>query len=454
LVQDCLFEDNYAGDDGGGLNNYYSDSVTVTNCVFRDNHSYYSGGGMENDYTGTVVVTGCLFTGNYSENDNGGGMLNCDADTEVTDCIFEYNISSEHGGGMMNGNESAPVVTNCIFRYNEAHDDGGGGMMNAGGAAPQVISCTFTHNWADNRGGGMYNAGSTGAEPFVSDCIFSYNEAGWRGGGMDNHGYSVPTVTNCVFVGNRVIGESLDEAGADGAPAPLVSAGGGGMFIGYSTELVMSNCTFTQNYVPYYSSGGSFDGENGGGVKFNSDYTCTATNCIIWGNYPNDVLDVEDGDVVIEYSDIGGGYSGTGNIDANPMFVSPDNLSLRSASPCIDAGTDTSAEEYGYVLDDILGVERPQHAAYDMGAYEFTHYSDWSPALTQPLARTQLATTLALWEDLSDRLPDAPSEEMAALIAQIQEHMANAAQLTNPIYASGQLTKAAGAMQQLAALLA
>jgi hypothetical protein len=43
---------------------------------------------------------------------------------------------------------------------------------------------------------------------------------------------------------------------------------------------------------------------------------------------------------------------------------------------------------------------------------------------------------------------------MTALIAQIQEYVANAAQLTNPIYASGQLSKAAEAMQQLAALLA
>jgi hypothetical protein len=74
--------------------------------------------------------------------------------------------------------------------------------------------------------------------------------------------------------------------------------------------------------------------------------------------------------------------------------------------------------------------------------------------VVQPLARTQLASALSLWEELLSRLPEEPTGDMAALIAQIQEYVANAAQLTNPIYASGQLSKAAAAMQQLASLLA
>jgi len=78
----------------------------------------------------------------------------------------------------------------------------------------------------------------------------------------------------------------------------------------------------------------------------------------------------------------------------------------------------------------------------------------WSPVIIQPLARTQLASVLSLWEDLLERLPEEPTDEMAALIEQIQGYMANAVQLTNPIYASGQISKAAAAMQQLAALLA
>ncbi len=91
-------------------------------------------------------------------------------------------------------------------------------------------------------------------------------------------------------------------------------------------------------------------------------------------------------------------------------------------------------------------------SAYDMGAYEYIG-SSFSPVIIQPLARTQLQSIVALWTDLSGRLPDEPNDEMAALIAQIQTHVSNAAQLTNPIYAAGQLSAAAELMQQLAALL-
>ena len=229
------------------------------------------------------------------------------------------------------------------------------------------------------------------------------------------------------------------------------------MFNGSAAEPVITNCTFTQNRVPYYSNDGTYDGENGGGVKFNTDCTSTVTNCIIWGNFcgdgPNDVIDTYDDYALITYSNVGGGYPGVGNIDADPLFVNaPTDVSLRSASTCIDAGADTSAEEYGGVTDDILGVRRPQRLAYDMGAYELAGVP-FSPVIIQPLARTQLASVLSLWEEIQGMLPDEPTDGAAALIAQVQGHVANAAQLTNPIYASGQLSKAAKAMQQLAALL-
>jgi hypothetical protein len=92
-----------------------------------------------------------------------------------------------------------------------------------------------------------------------------------------------------------------------------------------------------------------------------------------------------------------------------------------------------------------------------MGAYEggreWEAMVSWAPVFTQPLARTQLDTVLALWNDITGRLPGESTDEMAALIAQIQGHVANAGQLTNPIYAAGQLSKATSLMQELAMLL-
>ena len=125
----------------------------------------------------------------------------------------------------------------------------------------------------------------------------------------------------------------------------------------------------------------------------------------------------------VTYSDVQGGYPGVGNIDADPHFVNaPNDVSLLISSPCIDAGTNASWESLGDVVDDIIGTPRPQMSAYDMGAYEYIG-SSFSPVIIQPLARTQLQSIVALWTDLSGRLPDEPNDEMAALIAQIQAHV-------------------------------
>ncbi|MDD4280953.1 MAG: right-handed parallel beta-helix repeat-containing protein [Candidatus Methanofastidiosa archaeon] len=473
---------------GGGLYSNYANLV-VENCRFQNNEAGYGGGMYNENYTYgdatysnsgdppyAVVVRDCHFEDNGAN--YGGGMYNYEvASISVINCTFEENYASVDGGGMYNDNSNV-VVESCTFDRNEAGNEGGG-MVNyyssSASASPggdtdydgeiltedivtlSVSNCTFTNNEAGNRGGGMYN--EEYSAPLVSKCIFVGNEAIRGGGGMHNHDSSAPVVTNCVFVANVVIGESDTPRGIDGQAEIIRSAGGGGMFSGPYATPVVTNCTFTLNTVPYYSNKGDYDGENGGGVKNANNSSSVFTNCIIWGNVcgddPNDVLNTDGNTSTFEYCNIGGGFPGEGNIDADPLFVNaPTNLSLGAGSPCIDTGTNlVSWGSLGGVMDDILGTPRPQRLGYDMGAYEYVGTS-FSPVIIQPLARTQLQSVLSLWEELLSRLPEEPTDEMASLIAQIQEHVGNAAQLTNPIYASGQLSKAAAAMQQLAALLA
>jgi hypothetical protein len=85
----------------------------------------------------------------------------------------------------------------------------------------------------------------------------------------------------------------------------------------------------------------------------------------------------------VEYSNVQGGFSGTGNIDADPLFAEPlgGNFALSAESPCIDAGRN-DALPAGVALDLARQARRVDDPAtpdtgagvpplMDMGAYEF-----------------------------------------------------------------------------------
>jgi hypothetical protein len=90
-------------------------------------------------------------------------------------------------------------------------------------------------------------------------------------------------------------------------------------------------------------------------------------NCILWGN--SDGLSVFNGTAGVSYSIVQGGYSGEGNLNADPFFVgaATGNLRLQACSPAIDAGTSSGAPS-----NDFDGNPRPFGAGIDMGAYEYS----------------------------------------------------------------------------------
>jgi hypothetical protein len=95
------------------------------------------------------------------------------------------------------------------------------------------------------------------------------------------------------------------------------------------------------------------------------------TNSILWGDLtggtPTEIR--TSNGVVVEYSDVQGGFSGTGNINADPLFVDAANgdTHLGAGSPCIDAGSGTASDLPGTDLD---GDARILGAGPDIGADE------------------------------------------------------------------------------------
>jgi len=108
----------------------------------------------------------------------------------------------------------------------------------------------------------------------------------------------------------------------------------------------MINCTFSGNYVA---------------IETDGDSIATLTNCVLWGN---EMLIFEHGYEIINYcciQDLIGALGGTGNIDADPLFidVSDGDLRLLPDSPCIDAGDNTAVPPDSADLDNDGNTVEP-----------------------------------------------------------------------------------------------
>ena len=333
-LTDCTLVGNSANL-GGGLYNIYGEP-TLTDCTFSGNFALV-GGGMYNRSSEPVLLNACMFSANSAG--LGGGVYN-DGDPILTDSAFSNNFAA-FGGGFYNSGGS-PSLTDCTFSENLAVLDGGGLYAQNGNAT--LIACMFSANTADERGGGIYISDNS----MLTGCAFDDNAAGVSGGGMYCLGCSA-TLAQCTFTGNT-------------------AAYGGGMYNFVSSPTV-TNCTFSGNSASVF----------GGGILNLVGGSATVTNCILWNNSPNEI----NRPATVSYSDVAGGFAGIGNIDADPLFVDPDNgdYHLSPGSPCIDAGDNSAVPKD--IVTDLDGnprfVDDPctddtgfgDLPIVDMGAYEF-----------------------------------------------------------------------------------
>jgi predicted outer membrane repeat protein len=276
------------------------------------------------------TITGGNANGSFPDN-CGGGMYNETAGPTVTNCIFSSN-SAGYGCGMGNYQNSNPIVTDCTFSGNSGYI--GGGMYNDQGSKPTVTDCIFLSNTASLHGGGMHNEHS---DPKVTNCIFSGNTASAHGGGMMNNYGSVSYTVNCVFIGNTANGW------------------GGGM-CNASCSPYFINCTFRGNTA---SSGGAIYSAN--------SYT-NIQNCILWDDGANEIA-YSSGTMSVTYSDVQGGYSGTGNINADPCFVDAAGGNLRLSTPVEPIPFDIAGDSR------VMDGDGDLTATVDMGAYEYVFTS-------------------------------------------------------------------------------
>lgn len=278
-----------------------------------------------------------------ADRSRGGGILTIMSSPLITNCTISSNTSYD-GGGMSIVYNASPTISNCAFISNTAGDSGGG-IDNAFGSGAMITNCSFLNNVSQDRGGGLVLALVSST---INACIFSGNTAP-KGGGVFMSGNTVACkVFNSMITGNSslIIGAALYSSSS-------------------LAEIV--NCTIAAN-----------QGSTGSIIANDNSSNTTIKNSIVWGNAAGSIVfNDASSSIIITYSDIEGGYSGTGNVNTNPLFINPQpantapttagDYRVQSCSQVIDAGLNTNVP--AGLTTDLDGNARILNVV-DLGSYE------------------------------------------------------------------------------------
>jgi large repetitive protein len=199
-VDQVTFAGNYAGTDGGAIDNADDSGSTVTaiDSTFSSNNAEY-GGAIETGYDGgSLTVIGSTFTSNGAEL---GGAIDNDDDTS---------------GGTLS-------VTSSTFSQNESYN--GGAIDNGdefGLGLATIASSSFIGNYAFNDGGAIDNGNGVGEDfegyicessedtecsfATITDSSFVENSANGDGAAIDNGDYDgngIESIVASTFAGNE-----------------------------------------------------------------------------------------------------------------------------------------------------------------------------------------------------------------------------------------------------------
>jgi len=273
---------------------------------------------------------------------------------------WNSSFSSQTGYSVIDGQSAHPGIklnaTLTIDHFiiqNGFTTSNGGGIDGVGSLA--INNSLITKNTGHNGGGGIYISGNV----TLNNSTISENYTLSRGGGVLSSGLGSITLNNSTIAANRGGGIALSGVSGTGAN-PLVT---------------IQNSTIVRNT----DGGGIWDGGSYPSRIINITNSIIASNTAQWGadcsaGYygPDHVLNIASANNAIfgntTQCAINGGSAIQLNIDPKVADYPTGKLqyiSLLNNSPAIDAGSNCLAT-------DQRGVARPQGAACDIGAYEYT----------------------------------------------------------------------------------
>ena len=351
-VYNTTFINNSAGQDGGAIFNS-GVNFSVVNSRFANNKAGQDGAAISNVGTG-FTVSKSNFIYNVANN-SAGAIRNYVASFTVCNSFFANNTALKGGAIYADG----VIVDGCTFVNNTAtlfvrYDDGCGGAIYANSVT--ASNCTFVNNIVTSNacgyGGAIYaNNGVT-----ASNCTFVYNVGIAAMGGYGGAIYSSGViVSGCTFVNNYVKG---------------LFASGGAIHNGDDCNFAASDCTFVNNSAAFLNSSSSEPGGLGYGGAINNWGYGFVVNCTFVNNtaeYGGAIFN-KDGSFNVSKSsfvvntafDFGGAIynHGSGFSVSNSSFVN--NNAIGNGKTCVNREGDAIYScDYGIANDNWWGNSTP-----------------------------------------------------------------------------------------------
>lgn len=334
------------------------------------------------------------------------------SNTEILYNHLETGASYYYGSGFYGGYNSDPVFSNVNISNNTSGSDGtyyhGTGVHLSKNSNPTFNNVIISNNTSGNGGNYYYGNGvyiSRESNSQFNNVNITNNTSGNGGSYYKGGGIYIDRDSDAIFT-NVSINSNSTGSGS------FINEGGG-VYINDCNSIILKNSVIADNKI-----GSTQINRNcyGGGIRSNSDnlelinvtivnnnralglpifgsgvsaYSASLTNCIsINDNSESEI----GGNVNINYSNIRGGYQGEGNIDEDPLFVSPTDYHLQEESPCLATGTMDNILTY-----DIEGNPRPSPVGSnpDMGAYEMD-YGSPPPPTDVPISNSAIVLSFAL----------------------------------------------------------
>ncbi|MBC8170048.1 MAG: hypothetical protein H7X77_00180, partial [Anaerolineae bacterium] len=328
-----------------------------------------------------------------------GGILNQGTMT-LTNSTITANNASSGGGGIYNDGSSQMTVTLSTISENTAASGGGIGSW----GTLTVQNSSITNNISSFDSGGLYNGGPL----TLIDMTISDNTAVVAGGIRINSG-AVVIINSTISDNTAQAHAGISKVGAD--PALIINTvlsgnsateEGGALTLKGGGTVTIINSTIVNNSA------------DEGGAVLTSEANTLITNSILWGNSSEIQTSSP---ITVTYSTVQGGYTGTGNLSSDPLFVDTVNgdYHLQDTSPAINMGSNAALPADTYDLDgdndlvetipyDYGNNARIQSTTVDMGMYESS--ANQSPVVSDiPDQTIEVGTTFTTF-DLDNYVSD------------------------------------------------